>query len=171
MEQKWFIWRGCGWSCSLQHHWKFWKLAKYLLSILGSKYSLNDGDEARKKALLGKMAMNDEAERALGRTTANIQRYGGWINTSSAGAISDTRRNEFVHWQYVPAQKKSATKVQGVFHGLSDVIQETIVLVSKKDAPSTRKKNNNAIQLQKTAQQIKVELWRRKIWNVQWNCS
>ena len=49
---------------------------KYV-SILGSKYSLNDGDEARKKALLGKMAMNDEAERALGRTTANIQRYGG----------------------------------------------------------------------------------------------
>jgi hypothetical protein len=52
----------------------------------------------------------------------------------------------------VPPWKKSIAKAQGMFHGLSDVIQEAIVLVAMKDAPSTRKKNNDAIQLQATAQ-------------------
>jgi hypothetical protein len=55
-----------------------------------------------------------------------------------------------------------------MFHGLSDVIREAIVLVAMKDAPSTRKKNNDdAIQLQATAQLMKVELLKEKIWNVQ----
>jgi hypothetical protein len=67
---------------------------KYL-SVLGSKYLWKGCDEARKKALLGKKAKNDEAESALGGTTANVQQY-GQINISSAGAISDTKRNEFL---------------------------------------------------------------------------
>ncbi len=44
---------------------------KYL-SISGSEYQ-NGCGEARKKALLGKKATNDEAESALGGTTPNIQ--------------------------------------------------------------------------------------------------
>jgi hypothetical protein len=138
---------------------------KYL-SVLGSKYLSKGCDEARKKALLGKKATNDEAESALGETTANIQRYGG-INILSAGAISDTKINEFLQQKSVPPQKKSIAKAQGMFHGLSDAIQEAIVLVAMKDAPSTQIKNNDAIQLQDTAQQMKVELLKEKIWNVQ----
>jgi len=133
---------------------------KYL-SVLGSKYSWKGCDDARKKALLGKKATNDEAESALGGTTGNIQRYGR-INISSAGAISDTKRNEFLQQQSVPPRKKSTAKDQGMFHGLSDVIREAIVLVAMKDAPSTQKKNNDAIQAQATAQQMKVELLKEK---------
>ncbi len=133
---------------------------KYLY-VSGSKYLWKGCDEARKKALLGKKATNDEAKSTLGGTTANIQRYGR-INILSAGAISDTKRNEFLQQKSVPFWKKSITKAQGMFHGLSDVIRETIVLVAMKDAPSTWKKNNDAIQLQATAQQMKVELLKEK---------
>ena len=45
--------------------------------------------------MLGKKATNDEAESALGGTTSNIQRNGR-INISSAGAISDAKRNGFL---------------------------------------------------------------------------
>jgi hypothetical protein len=138
---------------------------KYL-SVSGSKYLWKGCDEGRKKALLGKKARNDEAESALGGTTANIQQYGGII-ILSAGAISDTKKDEFLQRKSVPPWKKSIAKAQGMFHGLSDVIQEAIILVAIKDAPSTRKKNNDAIQLQATAQRMKVELLKEKIWNVQ----
>jgi hypothetical protein len=62
----------------------------------------------------------------------------------------------------VPPWKKSIAKAQGMFHGLSDVIRKAIILVAMKDAPSTRKKNNDAIQLQATAQRMKVELLKEK---------
>jgi len=62
----------------------------------------------------------------------------------------------------VPPRKKSSAKAQGIFHGLSEVLRETIVMVAMKDAPSTRKKNNDAIQLQATAQWMKVELLKEK---------
>jgi len=78
----------------------------------------------------------------LGGTTSNIQRYGR-INISSAGVISDAKRNGFLQQEYVPPRKKSSAKAQGIFHGLSEVLREAIV---------TRKKNNDAIQLQATAQ-------------------
>ncbi len=80
----------------------------------------------------------------------------------SAGAISDTKRNEFLLQKSVPPWKKSSAKAQGMFHGLSDVIRKAIILVAIKDAPSTWKKNNDAIQLQATAQQMKVELLKEK---------
>jgi hypothetical protein len=131
---------------------------KYL-SVSGSEYSWNGCGEARKKALLGKKATNDEAESTLGGTTSNIQRYGR-INISSAGAISDAKRNGFLQREYVPPQKKSSAKAQGIFQGLSEVLREVIVTVAMKDAPSTRKKNHDAIQLQATAQRMKVELFK-----------
>ena len=56
--------------------------------------------------------------------------------------------------------KKSSAKAQGIFHGLSEVLREAIVTVAMKDAPLTRKKNNDAIQLQATAQRMKVELFK-----------
>ena len=76
--------------------------------------------------------------------------------------MSDTKRNEFLQQEYMPLRKKSAAKAQGTFHGLSDVMQEAIVLVAMKDVPSTRKKNNDAIQLQATAQRLKIELLKEK---------
>jgi hypothetical protein len=40
----------------------------------------------------------------------------------------------------MPPRKKSSAKAQGIFHGLSEVLQEAIVRVAMKDTPSTRKK-------------------------------
>jgi hypothetical protein len=64
--------------------------------------------------------------------------------------MSDTKRNDLIKKEYMPPWKKSTTKARGIFHRLSDVIREVIVLVAMKDVPSTQKKNNNAIQLQAT---------------------
>ena len=55
---------------------------------------------------------------------------------------------------------KSHLQKLRVFHGLSEVLREAIVTVAMKDAPLTRKKNNDAIQLQATAQRMKVELFK-----------
>ena len=62
----------------------------------------------------------------------------------------------------MPPRKKSSAKAQGIFHGLSEVLREAIVTVAMKDAPSTWKKNNDSIQLQATAQRMKVELSKKK---------
>ena len=83
---------------------------KYL-SISGSEYSWNGCGEARKKALLGKKATNDEAESALGGMTSNIQRYGR-INISCAGAISDAKRNKFLQREYVPPRRSLPQKLK-----------------------------------------------------------
>jgi hypothetical protein len=88
---------------------------KYL-SVSGSEYLWNGCGEARKKALLGKKATNDEAESALGGTTSNIQRY-GQINISSAGAISDAKRNGFLQREYMPPRKSHLQKLRASFMG------------------------------------------------------
>ena len=113
---------------------------KYL-SVSRFEYSWNGCGEARKKALLEKKATNDEAESAFGGTTSNIQQNGR-INISYAGAISDAKRNEFLQQEqeYVPPRKNSSAKAQGIFHGLSEVLQEAIIMVAMNDAPSTQKK-------------------------------
>ncbi len=67
---------------------------KYL-SISRSEYSWNHCGEEKKKALLGNTATNDKAESTLGGMTANIQRFGR-IALSSAGAVSDMKRNAFL---------------------------------------------------------------------------
>ena len=86
---------------------------KYL-SISGSEYSWNGCGEARKKALLGKKATNDEAESALGGMTSNIQRYER-INISCAGAIRDAKRNKFLQREYVPPRRSLPQKLKVSF--------------------------------------------------------
>ena len=110
---------------------------------------------------LGKRATNDEAESALGGTTAVVQRYGR-IDLSSAAAMSDTHRNKFLQRDYQPARKKSAAIPQGMLFGLSDEVREAIVLVAIQDAPSTRKANNADILAQETARRKKEELAKEK---------
>ena len=61
------------------------KLRHIYLSISQTGYSFDYATDARKQALMGKRATNDEAESTLGGATANIQRY-GCINLSNAGS-------------------------------------------------------------------------------------
>jgi hypothetical protein len=115
-----------------------------------SNYSYKNCTLEMKTLQLGKKATNDEAESALGGTTANIQRFGR-ISISSAGAMSDTNRNKFLQREFQPSRKKSAAKHQGMLFGLSDEVRQAIVMVAMQDAPSTGKANIAALLAQDTS--------------------
>jgi hypothetical protein len=86
---------------------------KYL-SISRSKYLLNHCGEEKKKALLGNTATNDKAESTLGGTTANIKRFGR-IALSSAGAVSEMKRNAFLRRDAIPTKKNPTVNPSGLF--------------------------------------------------------
>eukprot|EP00956_Cyclotella_meneghiniana_P023299 scaffold45195_cov78-Cyclotella_meneghiniana.AAC.1 len=131
---------------------------KYL-SVSTSEYSAAHANfEARQKALLGVTATNDEAESALGGITSNVQRYSR-INISSAGAVSDTKRNKFLNRG--KSTRKGDTK-PGLFHELDDAIREAIVLVALEDAPKTRVQHRAELESHARARRIKEEVIRQK---------
>ena len=68
---------------------------KYL-SRFNKDYSYTHASEQKKKVFLGKKAINNEAESALGGATAQIQCF-GCIGLSHAAAVSDIKRNAFFH--------------------------------------------------------------------------
>jgi hypothetical protein len=118
----------------------------------------------RETLQLGKMATNDVAESTLGRTTANVQRFGR-ISLSSAGAISAAKSNGFIQRESLPpARKKSAVNVkpQGMLFGLRTEVQHAIVLAARLDAQTARKANTDAILAQDTARRKKEELAKDK---------
>ena len=49
---------------------------------------------------------------------------------------------------------------QGLFRGLTDELQITLVMVAMEDAPENQQSNNNDLNRQRTMQQIKAELTR-----------
>jgi hypothetical protein len=106
------------------------KMATYkYLSILGSKYLWNLCGEEKKKPLLGNTATNDDAESTLGGTTANIQRFGK-IALSSAGAVSDMKRNAFLLQGAIPTKKKTTINPSGLFHQFTQELWQAIVRVA-----------------------------------------
>ncbi len=131
------------------------------LLISGSEYSWNHCGEEKKKALLGNSATNDEAESTLGGTTANIQRFGR-IALSSAGAVSDMKRNAFLKRDAIVTKKNPSTNPSGLFHQFPNELQEVIVRVAMKDAPATRLRNNEDLALQAKARHVKEEMIKKK---------
>ena len=126
---------------------------KYL-SISGLEYSWNHCGEEKKKALLGNTATNDEAESTLGGTTANIQRFGR-IALSSAGAVSDMKRNAFLQRDTIPTKKNPTVNQSGLFHQFPHELRQAIVRVAMKDAPATKLRNNKDLALQAKARPAK----------------
>jgi hypothetical protein len=133
---------------------------KYL-SISGSEYSWDYCGEEKKKALLGNTATNDEAESALGGATANIQRFGR-IALSSAGAISDMKRNAFFQRCTLSTNSNPSVNPSGLFHQFAHEIRHAIVVVAMKDAPATRLRNNEDLALQAKARREKEEMIKAK---------
>ena len=133
---------------------------KYL-SISGSEYSWNHCGEEKKKALLGNTATNDEAESTLGGTTANIQRFGR-IALSSAGAVSDMKRNAFLQRDTIPTKKNPTVNQSGLFHQFPHELRQAIVRVAMKDAPVTKLRNNEDLALQAKARRAKEEMIKAK---------
>jgi hypothetical protein len=108
---------------------------KYL-SISGLEYSWNHCGEEKKMALLGNTATNDKAESTLGGTTTNIQQF-GWIALSSAGTVSDIKRNASLQQDAI-LTKKNPTINPGLFNQFPQELQQAIVRVGMKDAPATK---------------------------------
>ena len=81
------------------------------------------------------MASNDLAESSFAGVTAQVQCY-GQIYMCSAAAISDTSRNGFL---YFPTTKNQMEcHKQGLFHGLTDELHITLIIVAMKDALENR---------------------------------
>ena len=113
---------------------------KYL-SRFGSNFSWEHCPGEQKKALLGKSATNDEAESTLGSATAHVQQF-KTIHLSGAAAVGAASRN----------------CIFDSFDLLDEKLQEAILLISMKDAPSTRAGNNNDIESQAKTRREKEEL-------------
>ena len=130
---------------------------KYL-SASKSKYCWSKCTDAMKKAMLGCKATNDEAESALGGTTSQIQQYGR-IALSSASAISDIRRNGFLHRK---TKSKNDDKSEGMFHQFPEEVRHAIILAAMEDAPVTRERNNADLAAQAKAKREKEEIAKEK---------
>ena len=127
------------------------KATNKYLSSSGLEYSWKHCSEERKKALLGTTATNDQAESTLGGCTSQIQRFGR-IALSSATAISDMGRNGFLHCLTGAKHDKNP---RGMFHEFDENLHHAIVKVTMRDAPVTRERNNDGLELQATARRVK----------------
>ena len=130
---------------------------KYL-SKSKSEYCWKNCSEERKNALLGNKATNDEAESTLGGTTHQVQKYGR-INLANAAAVSDLKRNAFLHRK---SNSKNDKKPTGIFHEYSRELQHAIVLTAMKDAPATQDKHQEELALQAKTRRIKEEVAKQK---------
>ena len=72
---------------------------------------LGNAEEALTKDL--NVHLRASLDEILRGTTSNI---------SSAGAISDAKRNGILQQEYMPPRKKSSAKAQVIFHGLIEVL-------------------------------------------------
>ena len=127
---------------------------KYL-SISGSEFSYEHCPEEVKKAMLGTMATNDLAESSFAGVTAQIQAFGR-IGLNSAAAISDARRNKFLHR---PTTKKAIeNNEKGLFHKLPQELRYTAIMSAMEMAPETRQSNTDGIDRQRAMQEKKVKL-------------
>ena len=130
---------------------------KYL-SRSKSEYCWKKCSPERKAALLGNKATNDEAESTLGGTTYQVQRYGR-INLSNAAAVSDLKRNAFLHRN---TNSKNDKKPTGIFHEYSKELQHAIVLTAMRDAPETQAIHQKELELQAKSRREKEELAKQK---------
>ena len=130
---------------------------KYL-SRSKSEYCWKKCSGERKAALLGNKATNDEAESTLGGTTYQVQRYGR-INLSNAAAVSDLKRNAFLHRN---TKSKNDKKPTGIFHEYSKELQHAIVLTAMRDAPETQAIHQKELELQAKSRREKEELAKQK---------
>jgi hypothetical protein len=128
---------------------------KYL-DVSGSEYCYAKCSDERKSALLGVTATNDEAESALGMVTGNIQRYGR-INLASAAAVANAKRSKLFQ-----RRDANSNRSLGFFHQFEKKVQEAIVSVAMQDAPKTRIRNNEALELQAKARKEKEDVLREK---------
>ena len=135
------------------------KVTYKYLSRSGSEYSWNHPDnEHRKQSLLGCKATNDEAESALGGATSQLEKFGR-IALNSAAAITDMRKNGFLHR---PGRSKNEKRTRGTFHQIDGKLRRAIVMVAMKDAGATRERRCRELEIQAKARRENEELAKKK---------
>jgi hypothetical protein len=90
-----------------------------------------------------------------------VQRFGR-IALSSAGAISDMKRNAFFQRCTPSTNTNPSVNPCGLFHQFAHEIRHAIVVVAMKDAPATRLRNNEDLALQAKARREKEEMIKAK---------
>ena len=101
------------------------------------------------------MASNDISESSFAEVTAQVQCY-GQIYMCSPDAVSNAARNGFLDRPTTKNQMEGHQ--QGLFHGLPDELQITLVMVDMEDAPENRQSNNNSLNRQRNMLHMKAEL-------------
>ena len=83
------------------------------------------------------MASTDLAESSFSGVTVQVQCY-GLIYMCSTDDVSDTARNGFLYCPTINKQMEGHQK--GLFHGMPNELQITLVMVAMEDAPETNNK-------------------------------
>ena len=100
--------------------------------------------------MLGQWASNDLVESSFAGVTAQVQCYGR-IGMRNSAAVSNVARNGFLNYDGTKKQinhvttstkKKQKDKKLGLYHGLPNQLQITLLMMFMEDAPVTRKQNN-----------------------------
>ena len=97
--------------------------------------------------MLGKMASNNLAESSFAGVTAQVQCY-CQIDMCISSDVSDTARNVLL--DHPTTTNQMEVHQQGLFHGMPNKLQITIVMVAMEDAPDNRQLNNNDLNRKRT---------------------
>ena len=121
-------------------------------------YSHRHSSTARREALRGVPATNDNAESALGGATHQLQKFGR-IGINRAAAINDLRRNNWLS-RGTEGEKTKQKQKKGLFWLLPQEVQDAIIQSAIEDAPDQRKRNNEELEAQRKAKEQKEQLVR-----------
>jgi len=130
---------------------------KYL-SISGSHFSYQGCPLNVRNELLGRDAMNDRSESALGGTTHQLQQYGR-IGITNAAAASDAKTNGYF-CQFTCQSVR--TEAKGMFHQFERRMHECLLTVANEDAPQTVSVNREELDNQREAKRKKEEMIEKK---------
>mmetsp|Transcript_13403 Transcript_13403/g.29103 ORF Transcript_13403/g.29103 Transcript_13403/m.29103 type:complete len:910 (+) Transcript_13403:516-3245(+) len=132
--------------------------ASYLSSLEGV-FSWGQTSAIDHAAGMRKKASNDDAERAFGNLTSQLQFYGR-VGLGSAGGVSQARANgDLSRGHERRSQKKKSSKGKvGTFHLLPEQMRLSLIAVAMKDAAAARKADQAALSRQRAAKQQKEKL-------------
>ena len=124
-------------------------------------FSNKHASNARRVALRKVPATNDNCKSALGGATNQIQQF-GQIGIKHAAAVSDCRRNNWLHQgtQGEKTTKKKKERKQGLFWCFPPEVMHAIIQSAIEEAPEQGKRNNEELEAQRRAEEEKEQLIR-----------
>ena len=121
------------------------------LSSAEGKFNWIETSELDHTAGLGKMAVNDPAERSFGAMTGQLQCFSR-VGLTNAGGVSQVRVNgDFSRGFGGNVRDSKKTRTEGVFHTLSEEMRRSLLTVAMEDASAARVDDNVALAQQRAA--------------------